>query len=300
MSKDQPRLETMSRAAWRPTLRGSLLAISLSVPLAMMGCAAPTEDAEAASEAAFSGRSVTEGATLRVTATQLNLRSRASASSTIITVLKKDDLLTCVTTSGQDGWVHVSTEDGDTGWAAGNYLSEEGKGTATNDDTSARDGDTCAPERAQDVVGRFQKALHDTIAHAEGTRDSGKDGYNILFSNLTTPSCARHPNRCIKFGSTCTTAAGRYQFLVGTWNSISNAKGWATFEPENQERGAAYLISSVRKATVPQDRALTASEFTNVITKLSYEWASLPPGQYGQPKRSISELRSVYCKIAGC
>jgi len=279
-----------------------VLAMAVAVPMGVMGCAAPEAEEEgAASEAALSGRSVTEGTTLKVTASQLNLRSRASASSSILTVLKRGDVVTVVTTSGRDGWVNVSTEDGESGWAAGNYLTEEGAGAAPpNDDTSARDGDSCAPERAKDIVSRYQKALHDTIAHAEGTRNSAKDGYNVLFSHLTVTSCARHPNRCIKFGSTCTTAAGRYQFLLGTWNSIANAKGWATFEPENQERGAAYLIASVRKATVPQDRPLTASEFTNVITKLSFEWASLPPGQYGQPKKSISELRTVYCSLAGC
>lgn len=300
MSKHHPLPKmTNPRATW---LHRSLLAIAVAAPMVVAGCAAPAADeGESGSEAALSGRSVAEGATLRVTSTRLNLRSRASASSTILTVLDKGEVLTCIATSGSDGWVHVSTADGDEGWAAGNYLTAEGAGgAAPSDDTSPRDGDSCAPERAAGIVSRYQKALHDTIAHAEGTRNASKDGYNVLFSFVTVTSCTHHPNRCLKFGTSCSTAAGRYQFLVGTWNSISNVKGWATFEPENQERGAAYLIASVRKATIPQDRALTASEFTNVITKLSFEWASLPPGQYGQPKKSMSELRSVYCSLAGC
>jgi hypothetical protein len=36
------------------------------------------------------------------------------------------------------------------------------------------------------------------------------------------------------------------------------------------------------------------------MSKLSYEWASLPPGRYGQPKKPLSEMRRVYCAAAGC
>ena len=71
-------------------------------------------------------------------------------------------------------------------------------------------------------------------------------------------------------------------------------------EPENQERGAAYLISTTRRVNVPQDRAMTAAEFSNAMSKLSYEWASLPPGRYGQPSKSSSQMRTFYCNLAGC
>lgn len=304
MSKDHlPRTLT---STWLPRFHRSLMAVSVAVPMVLLGCSTPGADDEAGSESGFTAHAFTEGATLRVTASQLNVRARASAGSTIVTVLKKDEVVTVETTSGSNGWVNITTEDGDTGWAAGNYLTEVGPGVATKPgssppaDNTPRDSDTCAPERGQGIVNHYQKALHDTIAYAEGTRDKSKDGYDVIFSGALTASCAKHPNRCMKFGSSCSTAAGRYQFLIGTWNSISSAKGWATFEPENQERAAQYLVASVRHATVPTDRALTASEFTNVITKLSFEWASLPPGQYGQPQKSMPDLRGVYCSLAGC
>ncbi|CAN5754871.1 hypothetical protein BH11MYX4_BH11MYX4_06080 [soil metagenome] len=284
-----------------PGLHRSLLAIAVAVPMLVMGCTAPADEDASGSEAAFTARTYEAGAKLRVTATSLNLRARGSASATILAVLERGDIVTVVASSGQTGWVNVASEQGKEGWASGTYLTAEDAGNVPGTETNAAvDGDTCAPERATNIVGRFQKALHDTIAFAEGTRDFSKDGYNVLFSFQLTSSCARHPNRCLKFGSSCSTAAGRYQFLTGTWNSIANVRGYATFEPENQERGAAYLIASVRKATIPQDRALTAAEFTNVITKLSFEWASLPPGQYGQPMKSMSQLRTTYCSLAGC
>jgi muramidase (phage lysozyme) len=161
-------------------------------------------------------------------------------------------------------------------------------------------GETCAPSRAQGVISAPQKALHDAIAFAEGTRNYSKDGYNVMFSFKLASSCNKHPNQCLKFGSTCSTAAGRYQFLTTTWNSVAAARALTTFEPENQERGAAYLISTTRKVSVPQDRPMTATEFSNAMSKLSYEWASLPPGRYGQPNKTMSQMRTMYCSLAGC
>jgi muramidase (phage lysozyme) len=150
------------------------------------------------------------------------------------------------------------------------------------------------------VVSRYQKGLHDAIAVAEGTRGYSQDGYNVMFSFRLFSSCRVHPNTCIAFGSTCSTAAGRYQFLTTTWNSVKSARGLSSFEPENQERGAAYLISSTRRVTVPQDRPMTAAEFSNAMSKLSWEWASLPPGRYGQPNRTLTQMRTTYCGFVGC
>jgi len=303
MSNDKSSLETKRSVTWNPSagLRRSWLLIALAAPVAMMACTAPAEDGTGASEEAFTRKTVSEGSTLRVTASALNLRTRPGMTGTVIATLRSGDIVTCAADSGSDGWVNVTNADGKTGWASLTFLAET---NAEDDETTGRvgvvDGDTCSPERATGTVNAFQKALHDTIAFAEGTRNNGEDGYNVIFSGIKITSCNRHPNRCIKFGSTCSTAAGRYQFLNGTWNSIRTVRGYATFEPENQELGAAYLITGVRRATVPTNRALTAAEFANVITKLSFEWASLPPGQYGQPMKSMSTMRSTYCSLTNC
>lgn len=292
-------------------LRRALFVAALALPVAMTGCAAPTDDDDdgaSADESALTGSVYDAGVTLRVTANRLNVRTGGGMSYRVITQVSRDVRVTVVQRSGGDGWVNIRTPNGTVGWASGTYLTPAG-GWADDADTDDGDdvpdtttaaGGTCAPGRAAGIVNRYQKALHDTLAFAEGTRARSNDGYDILFGGTNISSCARHPNQCIKYGKSCSTAAGRYQFLYRTWDSIANARGYATFEPENQERGAAYLISSVRKANVPADRALSSAEFTNVITKLSYEWASLPPGQYGQPNKSMAELRRVYCSVAGC
>ena len=59
-------------------------------------------------------------------------------------------------------------------------------------------------------------------------------------------------------------------------------------------------LVSRRGANVPSGRPLTATEFVNVMDRISYEWASLPPGRYGQPSYSMSATRAKYCAFAGC
>lgn len=286
-------------------LVAALKSMCLAASLSLLACAPGGADLEDESvedlDAELSG-TVAAGSTLKVTASALNLRSGPSTGTSILTVLAKDDLVTVVTASGGNGWVNVKSANGKVGWVSMTYVvlhapPPADPGPGTPDPGSF---DTCDPERAEGVVGFYQKALHDSIAFAEGTRNHSNDGYDVMFSFKIMTSCGSHPNKCISFGSSCSTAAGRYQFLTGTWNSVKSAQSLTSFEPENQERGGAYLVKTVRKVTVPQDRPMTASEFSNAMNKLSWEWASLPPGRYGQPTKTLSQMRTMYCSLAGC
>lgn len=275
------------------------MALVLAVATALIsGCSGSDELGSSADELS-AHEVIPEGTTLRVTASRLHLRSRPSLNATILTDLSDGDVVTCAETSGRDGWVHVANDAGDDGWVFGKYVQREGAPDDGNNGAQVT-GATCDPARGQGVVNRYEKALHDAIAYAEGTRNNSKDGYNVLFSNRLVSSCHRHPNQCLAFGSSCSTAAGRYQFLTTTWNSVASARSLSTFEPENQEKGAAYLVANVRRVSVPSDRAMSASEFSNAMAKLSYEWASLPPGRYGQPSKTMGQVRAVYCSAAGC
>jgi muramidase (phage lysozyme) len=237
---------------------------------------------------------VNAGEVLRVTASSLNLRATGSTSAAIVGSLANGARVTVTTTSGSDGWVAVVTSDSKRGWVFGRYVVRDGA------EPEAPSGTSCSPSRANNVITSYQKALHDSLAFAEGTRGYSSDGYNVMFSFRLMNSCRSHPNQCIRFGGTCSTAAGRYQFLTTTWRSVASARNLQSFEPENQERGAAYLISTTRRVTVPQTRPMTAAEFSNAMSKLSYEWASLPPGRYGQPSKTQTQMRSMYCSLAGC
>lgn len=277
-------------------LRRATILLSAGL-LSLAACApmdAEEDDMEEANEDEAGVSSVVQAGTpLVVTASALNLRASATTSSKVLDVMDNGSVITCVQTSGGNGWVKVEFE-GKQGWASRKYLEvlEGNEGPPS--------GETCDPARAVGAVNNYQKALHDSIAWAEGTRGYSDDGYDVMFSFKLMNSCNAHPNQCIKFGSTCSTAAGRYQFLTGTWSSVRSANSLSSFEPENQELGAQYLVKTVRKVTVPTSRAMTASEFSNAMSKLSWEWASLPPGRYGQPNKSASQMRSMYCSLAGC
>lgn len=241
------------------------------------------EDEEARDAEALVG-TVSAGAQLRTNA-NLNLRSSPSRTAKILLVIPDGAIVTVVSGTPKSGWYNIKY-NGREGWSHGDYL----------DKVSGVVGPaSCAPARAVGVVSSKRKALLDTIAYAEGTKGRGYDGYNILYAYRTISDCNRHPNRVICSGAYCSSAAGRYQFLDSTWKGL----GLPNFRPENQTRGAMTLIAW-RKATIPSDRAMTATEFANVMNKISYEWASLPPGRYGQPIKSMSSLRSVYCSYAGC
>ena len=282
VAKRPPMLE--GKIVRRATIRLWLVVLALSAcaPLDV------GDEAEALDEEESGVSSVVQvGTVLRVTASALNLRKSGSTSAVVLDVLENGAVITCIETSGGSGWVHVESEDGTQGWVSRSYV-------------EVLETETCDPARANGAVNTFQKALHDSIAWAEGTRNYSNDGYDVMFSFKLMDSCTVHPNQCLKFGSSCSTAAGRYQFLNGTWSSVKSANGLSSFEPENQEVGAQYLIKTVRHVTVPASRAMTASEFSNAMSKLSWEWASLPPGRYGQPTRSASQMRSMYCSLAGC
>jgi muramidase (phage lysozyme) len=179
---------------------------------------------------------------------------------------------------------------------AGCSSSPDDAASEPTDSTSEElSGSSCAPSLAAGAVPAKHRALLDTIAFTEGTRGHGQDGYNITFAYHTFSSCAHHPNLRICAGGYCSTAAGRYQFLTTTWKGL----GYANFGPANQDRGGLKLVSR-RGVNVPTGRAMTATEFANTMNRISYEWASLPPGRYGQPSYSMAATRRQYCKFAGC
>lgn len=171
---------------------------------------------------------------------------------------------------------------------------------ATGSSSEALGGASCNASEAEGAVGVHQKALHDVIAFAEGTRGEGNhDGYDVGFRYKLFSSCAKHPNVKTCAGKLCSTASGRYQFLKKTWDATAKGAKLTGFQADAQELGAKYLVTKVRKVTVPQ-RAMTATEFSNAMKKLSYEWASLPPGRYGQPSKTEAVLRRDYCKLVSC
>lgn len=126
------------------------------------------------------------------------------------------------------------------------------------------------------------RKMLDLIAASEGS----KYGYNTLFGNQQFSNLAAHPNIRKAFKQTdgttnYTTAAGRYQFLNGTWNNLAKQYGFRDFSPKAQDLGAIALIAG-RGAL----NDVMNGNYKAAIQKLGKEWASLPSSQYAQGKRS--------------
>jgi muramidase (phage lysozyme) len=139
------------------------------------------------------------------------------------------------------------------------------------------------------------RPLLDLIAYTEGTAGVSQNGYDIIvgyrkIDEWNPNYTGNHPDRFIPGLST---AAGRYQFVVGTWNGL----GFGAFNQENQDRGGWKLITNtgftardatdvftIAKSQIQNNQInITANpKFLTFLDKTYQIWASLPnsKGQY--------------------
>lgn len=154
---------------------------------------------------------------------------------------------------------------------------------------------TYAPANvAPDVAASNVRAFLDMIAFAEGTAGRGDDGYDILFGYGTFSSYADHPRVKVPFRDTYSTAAGRYQILARTWDTLRARLSLSDFSPASQDAAAVELIRE-RGALADVQAGRTA----RAIGKVARIWASLPGAGYDQPERKLSALLSAYASAGG-
>lgn len=125
------------------------------------------------------------------------------------------------------------------------------------------------------------RSMLNLIAQAEGV----KWGYNTLFGNQKIDNLAAHPNIRKEFTQTdgkknYTTAAGRYQFLKGTWDGLARQHGLNDFSPRSQDIGAIALLAE--NGALPY---VLKGDYQTAVKKSGSTWASLPSSNYAQPKR---------------
>ena len=137
------------------------------------------------------------------------------------------------------------------------------------------------------------------------TYESGSN-YGALVGNVgTVPNMAIHPgNDVVNFppGGTYSkraggfynrsqnsTAAGAYQFIVGTWNGIQQRLRLPDFSPESQDAAATQLLIDTKAF-----QALQKNDPVTAFTRASKEWASLPASTSGQPKHSMNSTIALY------
>jgi len=126
------------------------------------------------------------------------------------------------------------------------------------------------------------------ISFAEGTWADNKPKYDILFGGGTFGDLSRHPDRVIHTPNYSSAAAGAYQFMPGTWESVQSKLKLPDFSPLSQDLGALELVRmrGVNPDTDPINR--------ETLSKLSPEWASFPTlegvSYYGQPIKPAESI----------
>jgi muramidase (phage lysozyme) len=110
-------------------------------------------------------------------------------------------------------------------------------------------------------------------------------------TNVSVTDLSRHPNILVRVNASLrSTAAGRYQFLKGTWDELN----MSDFSAPSQDIAAVKLM--IRRRMIDP---LLAGNLRLAVTRGAPEWASLPTasgGSYygGQPSRSFGEISTRY------
>ncbi len=141
------------------------------------------------------------------------------------------------------------------------------------------------------------RAFLDMISFAEGTL--GQDGYRTMFGYRYFTSYADHPRQYFSYtnqaGQTIrTSAAGRYQIIVKTWDSLKSRLGLVDFSPASQDAAAIELI---RERGALND--VRAGRIESAVNKVAPVWASLPGANVAQPMRTLSAVISAYQSAGG-
>ena len=135
-----------------------------------------------------------------------------------------------------------------------------------------------------------EKQWLSAISFAEGTYLPGKGPqYNIKFGGGRFADLSRHPDTVVRGNGYSSAAAGAYQFMPGTWETVAPKVGARDFGPEAQDRAALQLIR--QRGVDPQKDPITPQ----TVARLAPEWASFPTlagkSYYGQPVKSFAEIQ---------
>ena len=157
------------------------------------------------------------------------------------------------------------------------------------------------------------RAMLDTIGFTEGTGLNygkvvngtviGQNRKSMDFDetltagmrNVTTLDMSQHPNVKVQVNpNLVSSAAGRYQFLSGTWENVSQRLGLKNFHATSQDLAAVQLMKE-RRMIEP----LLNGDLRTAVARGAREWASLPQadgtGAYaGQNARSFEAIERAY------
>lgn len=126
------------------------------------------------------------------------------------------------------------------------------------------------------------------IRVGEGTADDL--GYQRIYGGELFSDFSDHPRKEVTANGITSTAAGAYQFLSRTWDSLK----LPDFSPAHQDEGACILI---KRRNAFED--VLAGRIQQAISKCNKEWASLPGSPYGQPTLTLAKALEIYTTAGG-
>lgn len=133
---------------------------------------------------------------------------------------------------------------------------------------------------------KYEKALLDTIAYAEGTLGVSQNGYDIIYGTPPKKIVGWTSDTTIVHGGITWGAAGRYQFRYTTWNDINKKN--IPITKTNQDNGALILINRKLK-DFDKTKLINKSDFAIAIDLLKGTWVSFKV-------KPIDELFNIYLK----
>ncbi|MFY0666369.1 MAG: glycoside hydrolase family 104 protein [Natronospirillum sp.] len=160
--------------------------------------------------------------------------------------------------------------------------------------------------RAPDIAVARVRAYMRMIRVGEGT--VGEEGYERLFGGASFirdhgKTFDNHPQIVIETPRIASSAAGAYQIMGYTWNDDRMERyrtryGITTFTPYDQDVFCLILLKYKQSRRDPRGypiKRIAEGEVEWVTEHVySWEWASLPPGKYGQPNKSMEEVLRIF------
>jgi muramidase (phage lysozyme) len=153
----------------------------------------------------------------------------------------------------------------------------------------------------------YIRALMRTISASEANSNRP---YSVLYGGQHVNNLSRHPEVCVTIVTgpnkgNCSTAAGRYQMINTTWNTIApryhpnpgRFMFWVSysFEPEYQDVVVYRWLSDSQFWGTDISQQLSQGKLKEVLQQLSPTWTSLG---YGIETNSVSPyLPKIYQKI---
>lgn len=145
------------------------------------------------------------------------------------------------------------------------------------------------------------KAFRDVLAYAEGTdkpsvQKSNHRGYDVIVGGSLFTDFKDHPRKLVKLPryNISSSAAGRYQFIRATWDTLRKRLKLADFSPASQDAACNELLRECGSRAL-----LSQGKFDEACYKANKIWASLPGSPYGQRTENVATLRRIFVERGG-